>query len=183
MRTRLTSNFSVDELALAAALSRRTIFNHFASMDDVVIEVFGNELGAVVERLAANAPCATGSRDSMFEEIAGTFRATDLVSPMVYLTRVLGSDEPVPSPRQAHMAARAFTAISERLAGEMLQRHPGSDPLVVQLLVSSMTNGLLVIYTHWAATLRPVDTTESRDLWAHLLERLIESLRTGFGGS
>ncbi|HJX78642.1 TetR/AcrR family transcriptional regulator [Glutamicibacter sp.] len=182
MRNRLTSDFSVDELAQAADLSKRTLFNHFASLDEVVIEVFGNELGEVVERLASHTPPGE-SRESIFDELATTLRSTDLVSPMVYLTQVLGSEEPVLSPRQAHMAARAFTAISERLTGQMLQRHSGSDPLLVQLLVSSLTNGLLVIYTHWVSTLGAVDTPESRNLWAQLLERLIDSLRTGFGDS
>ncbi|MGW6228038.1 helix-turn-helix domain-containing protein, partial [Cellulosimicrobium cellulans] len=33
------ARFTVDELAARADVARRTIFNHFASLDDVVVEV------------------------------------------------------------------------------------------------------------------------------------------------
>lgn len=181
MRERLSAGFSVDELASAAEVSRRTIFNHFASIDEVVIEVFGHELGAVVERLATPPSGATGVGGSMFDELADTFRTTDLISPMVYLTRILGNEDPTLTARQAHLAARAFTAISERLIQEVRLRHPAADPLTVSLLVSSMTHGLMVIYSHWSTACGAVDTIDSRRLWSQFLERLLESFSTGFG--
>lgn len=181
MEARLSSDFSVDELASAADVSRRTIFNHFASMNDVIIEVCGNELGVVVEQLASIPPAAAGIHRSMFDELAATVRETDLIGPMVYLTRLLGSDDPELSTRQLHMASRAFAEISGRLGSEMRHRHPDADPLDIHLLVSSMTNGLMVMYGHWISVAGTTDSNDSRELWGRLLERLVESLRNGFG--
>lgn len=181
MRQRLTSEFSVDELALAADVSRRTVFNHFASIDDVVIEACGNELAEVVEHLASISPAPAGAKVPIFDDLAETFRQADLITPMVYLTKVLGSDDPQLTPRQAQMSGRAFTEINERLGRELHSRHPDTDPLEVGLLVSTMTNGLLVIYLHWMSDCGAVDSPESRNLWSQLVERLISSLRTGFG--
>lgn len=181
MRQRLTSEFSVDDLALAADVSRRTIFNHFASIDDVVIEACGNELAEVVEHLASISPASTGTKVPIFDDLAETFRQADLITPMVYLTKVLGSDDPQLTPRQAQMSGRAFTEINERLGRELHSRHPDADPLEVGLLVSTMTNGLLVIYLRWMSDCGAVDSPESRNLWSQLVERLITSLRTGFG--
>ncbi|ASN39473.1 TetR family transcriptional regulator [Arthrobacter sp. 7749] len=178
MRERESSVFSVDELAARADVSRRTVFNHFASIDDVVIAVFGIELGAVVERLA-RIPEGPGS--SMFDDLAETVRSTDLVPPMVYLTRVLGGDEPEPTPKQALLAARTFTEISTGLAAEMQRRHPGATALRVNLLVGSLTSGLLVIYQQWFTECGAFDTVQTRSHWTELVETLLESLRTGFG--
>lgn len=178
MRERESSVFSVDELAARADVSRRTVFNHFASIDDVVIAVFGIELGAVVERLAT-IPEDPGS--SMFEDLAETVRSTDLVPPMVYLTRVLGGDEPEPTPKQALLAARTFTEISTGLAAEMQRRHPGAKALRINLLVESLTSGLLVIYQQWFIECGAFDTVQTRSAWTELVETLLESLRNGFG--
>ncbi|NKG21921.1 TetR family transcriptional regulator [Paeniglutamicibacter terrestris] len=178
MRERESSVFSVDELAARANVSRRTVFNHFASIDDVVIAVFGIELGAVVERLAT---IPEGPGSSMFDDLAETVRSTDLVPPMVYLTRVLGGDEPEPTPKQALLAARTFTEISTGLAAEMQRRHPGATALRVNLLVGSLTSGLLVIYQQWFTECGAFDTVQTRSHWTELVETLLESLRTGFG--
>jgi TetR/AcrR family transcriptional regulator of autoinduction and epiphytic fitness len=178
MRERESSVFSVDELAARADVSRRTVFNHFASIDDVVIAVFGIELGAVVERLAT---IPEGPGSSMFDDLAETVRSTDLVPPMVYLTRVLGGDEPEPTPKQALLAARTFTEISTGLAAEMQRRHPGATALQVNLLVGSLTSGLLVIYQQWFTECGAFDTVQTRSQWTELVETLLESLRTGFG--
>ncbi len=181
MRERQSSEFSVDDLALAANVSRRTIFNHFASLDDVIIEACGKELTRVVEHLASISPASGSTKVPIFDDLAQTFRQADLITAMVYLTKVLGSDDPRLTPRQAQMAGRAFTEINEHLGRELHGRHPDADPLEVGLLVSTMTNGLLVIYLHWISVCGAVDSPESRKLWSQLVDRLISSLRTGFG--
>lgn len=182
MSERSSREFSVDELAARAEVSRRTVFNHFPSIDDVVIAVFGIELGGVVERLASIPVHPAGPGASIFDELAETVRTTDLVTPMVYLTRVLGGDEPEPTPKQTLMAARTFTEISTGLAAEMSRRHPGTDALLINLLVGALTSGLLVIYQEWFTRCGAFDTAQTRSHWARLVERLLESLETGFGG-
>jgi TetR/AcrR family transcriptional regulator of autoinduction and epiphytic fitness len=47
------ARFSVDQLAERADVSRRTIFNHFTSIDEVVTTVCTETLGVVIERFRA----------------------------------------------------------------------------------------------------------------------------------
>lgn len=179
MSERAGTDFTVDQLAARADVSRRTVFNHFPSVDDVVTEACGDVLSSVVESLAA---VPSGSSDaSMMEEVAAAFRRADLVAPMAYLTRVLGGLEEEPSPRHALMTLRVFTEVSDRLLAAMLLRRPDADKLTVELLVGSLAGGVGVLYHHWAAETGAVDTPQSRRVWARLLERLIEAVRNGHG--
>ncbi|MDK1360719.1 TetR/AcrR family transcriptional regulator [Arthrobacter sp. zg-Y1219] len=180
MSERAGTDFTVDELAARADVSRRTVFNHFASVDDVVTEACGNVLSSVVESLAA-VPAGDGPEASMMEEMAAAFRSADLVGPMSYLTRVLGCPDQDPSPHQALMTLRVFTDVSDRLLDAMLRRRPDADKLALHLLVGSLAGGIGVLYHHWAAETGAVDTPESRQIWARHLERLIEAVRDGHG--
>ncbi len=176
-----TTDFTVDELAQRADVSRRTVFNHFGSVRDIVSEVCSDVLSAAVESLIT-VPGLDAARPGMFEEIAEAFRAADLVAPMAYLTRLLGNS-PIPTPVQAQahpVALRAFTELSERLCAAMLNRYPEADKLSVHLLVGAMTSGLGVLYHHWHCATGAVDTTESRRAWADLLDALLEKVRSGY---
>lgn len=181
MDERSGTDFTVDELAQRADVSRRTVFNHFASVDDVVTEVCGDALNSVVESLAAVPAQGEGSAASMEEEMVTVFRSADLVAPMAYLTRVLGGPADAPSPRRAFITLRIFTEVSNRLLAAMLERRPEADKLAVHLLVGSLVAGISVLYQHWAAETGAVDTEDSRRAWSQLLERLIAAVRSGHG--
>ena len=182
MHERQTTDFTVDELAQRADVSRRTVFNHFASIRDIVSEVCSDVLSSAVESLTAVSPGNT-DRPGMFNEIAEAFRAADLVAPMAYLTRLLGPGAVPASSQvqaQAHpIALRAFSELNERLSGAMLSRYPDADRLGVDLLVGSLTSGLGVLYHHWHCATGAVDTPESRRVWARLLDTLLETVRSG----
>lgn len=180
MNERAGTDFTVEQLAERADVSRRTVFNHFSSVDDVVTEACGNVLSSVIESLAV-VPAGDCGEATMMEEMAAAFRSADLVGPMAYLTRVLGCPEQEPSPRQALMTLRVFTEASDRLLAEMLARRPEADKLAVHLLVGSLAGGVGVLYHHWAAETGAVDTPESRRVWTRLLERLIAAVRDGHG--
>ncbi|MGH8882710.1 MAG: TetR/AcrR family transcriptional regulator, partial [Stackebrandtia sp.] len=111
------TTFTVDQLAARADVSRRTVFNHFASVDDIVITVCGEILGDsticgeiigdILDQFElGNGPQGTGS---LFDEVAGILRAADFVKPMAYLTRIFGGDDPTWSPRLALLLFRAIT--------------------------------------------------------------------------
>ena len=189
MHERQTTDFTVDELAQRADVSRRTVFNHFGSVRDIVSEVCSNVLSSAIESLIVVPASGAGRRD-MFDEIAEAFRAADLVPPMAYLTRLLcgatvpamtNGAGPVEVRAQADpVALRAFTELSDRLSSAMLTRHPEADPLSVHLLVASLTSGLGVLYHHWHCATGAVDTPESRRVWARLLDVLLEKVRSGY---
>lgn len=174
------TGFTVDELAQRADVSRRTVFNHFASVQDVVTEVCSGVLSSIVESVVAVRPGDGAGGASIFEELTASLRSADLVTPVAYLTRVLGGEDPGSAPRM-HLLVRAFTDLSDRLVAEMLRRHPAADPLTVHLMVGSLTSGLTVLHPYWFAATGGADDDASRRVWADLQDRVIETMRTGYG--
>ena len=187
------TRFSVDELAERADVSRRTVFNHFASLDDVVTEVCSEVVGAALDRLDAIAsdqqvgrdrvvprdrPGGDGADVTLFDEVADALRSTDFVTPLVYLTRVLG-DEGGPSPRRAFTLIKVFADVSMRLTAALAASHPDADPFDVELLVGSLMSGLIVVYLRWVDVTGAVDDPAAREAWTDLLERLLDATRTG----
>jgi len=173
--------FSVDALAERADVSRRTVFNHFASLDDVVTTACSDVLGGVVDAFAAHTaalPVVDDSPAAMLDEIAGALRATDLVGPMAFLTRSLSAYDPE-SPAMASLLVRVFTELSRRLSAALTRRHPDADQLDVQLLTSTLASGFVVIHRAWWAATDAADDARSRRVWADLLEHLITVTREG----
>ncbi|WP_328472288.1 TetR/AcrR family transcriptional regulator [Actinoplanes sp. NBC_00393] len=171
------TRFSVDQLAERADVSRRTIFNHFASIDDVVTTACTEALGVVIENFLT--AFAEGGPASMFDEITRALRATDVPGIVAFLWRALGGFH-VGDPRPRQIFQATFSRTTDELARELAERHPERDPLDAELLVSSLMHGTEVIVGHWlTATAAAVDE-KSRALWNDLLERLITSVRTGY---
>jgi TetR/AcrR family transcriptional regulator of autoinduction and epiphytic fitness len=172
--------FSVDELAARADVSRRTVFNHFASIDDVVLTVCTDVLGVVIDTFSAAAaatPVGDGSRAAMFDEIAQTLRATDFVSAIAALAPAVGSEH---GPRAQQFMQEAFSRTATSLAVEVERRTPGADPLDVELLVSSLLNGVAVLARHWAIQTGVALDPASRQAWTDLLDHLIISVQSGY---
>lgn len=175
--------FTVDELAERADVSRRTVFNHFASLDDVVAEVCANVLSELIDKLAEPMDAAQPAPGiSLLDELADVLRSTDLVTPMAYLTRTLGGTDPN-GPWHANLLTQALTQVGHGLTATLRRRHPEADPLDLQLLVSALTGGVLVLHAHWWTRTGAADDDASRAVWAELLNHLIDQLRTGFAAT
>lgn len=180
-------HFTVDQLAERADVSRRTVFNYFGTLDDVVTAVCSDVLGGLVDTFMSNAlaaPTADDTPEAMFAEVAHALRSTDLVGPMSYLTRALGGPEhrvDIESPWAATLLLRSFNEVSRRFAAAMADRHPGASELEMHLLVNALMSGLIVLYHHWVADAGAVDDEASRAVWAAYLERLLAAVGSGYG--
>lgn len=176
------ARFSVNQLADRADVSRRTIFNHFSSIDDVVTTACTEMLGAVIDNfreLVSATPIVPGSRTSMFEAVVAALRATDVPSTIAFLWQALGgfgADDP--RPQQIFQAT--FSRTTTDLARELAERNAERDPLEAELLVSSLMHGTEVIAQHWLAATGAAIDEAARTLWIELLDRLIETIRTGY---
>ena len=189
------TDFTVDQLAARADVSRRTVFNHFTSVDDITVEVFREMLGMVLSNVDANLSAPTSEQPggpSMFDRVAAALRATDLVTPITELTRIFQSKgggltrilnprDREPNPRQAVLLERALTELGTRIAATTMRHHPSADPLEVELMCGALVGGSLVVVRHWARVTGGVDTPESRRVWDELLDRMITVNRDGFG--
>lgn len=176
-----TPRFSVDQLAERADVSRRTIFNHFASVDDVVTTVCVEVLGEVIGPFQSfvTQPGGPGTRAAMFETVATALRETDVPSIIAFLYQALGGfGTGDPRPQQIFQAT--FSRTTTELARELANRYADLDPLEAELLVSSLIHGAEVIAQHWITETGAYVDEASRLRWHELLERLITSIRTGY---
>lgn len=177
--------FSVDELAERADVARRTVFNHFASMDEILLTLCAHELEIVVDDFVGAVvarPVGDGSTSSMFEEIASTLRSADLPRAIAAIGTIMGPPHhpEVDDPRGRALSDEAFGRVAGRLQTEVGRRNPEADPLETAILVGSLINGVIVIARHWIHhTGVRLDET-GRAAWQHLLDRMIESVRAGY---
>nr|WP_274613870.1 TetR/AcrR family transcriptional regulator [Streptomonospora nanhaiensis] len=183
MTERGDTGFTVDQLAERADVSRRTVFNHFRSLDDIVLEAFGTMLAAIVDSIEANLPAAAGEGPhDMFDGFAAAIRRTDLLTPITRLKHLLGPEGREPaSPSRAALFERALNDVGARLAAIVLRRHPGADPLQVDLMCGALISGGAVTVQHWERITGGVDDADSRRVWLELLDRMILIIRNGYG--
>lgn len=176
--------FSVDELAQRADVARRTIFNHFTSIDDVVMSTCADELSVLISTFqnAAIPQAGDGSRAAIFEALARAIQSTDVLSAIAYIQRALhGFNEA--DPRHFQLIGIAFSHVENDLGDELVRRYPGTDRLEIELLVGSLVHGTAVIARRWVAETGAVVNDDTRRLWNTLFDKLIDNVRAGYGGS
>ena len=182
IRERGNPRFSVDELAERADVSRRTVFNHFASLDDIVVTACTQLLTGTVEefRAVTGSPLVSdGSREALLDEFAAGMSRIDLPSVISYLAGVF-FDEGADS-RSHSVMHDVFTRTTEQMSREVAARSVEADELEVEVLVGSLMNGVAVIARRWIELTGGTLDAQSRELWRELLDRLISTVRAGYG--
>ena len=174
--------FTVNDLAERAGVSRRTIFNHFASADDAVYARFTELLGVFVDNFArvveATPPPARPSPGAVLEQLADVIERTELVPAMCHIARLMGASED--SHTTAVWAHEVFQTLTARRAAEISDRVPGASAFTVDLLASLLLHALAVAFEKWAEETGAVDTPDSRMTWHRLLRTAVDRLRHGF---
>jgi TetR/AcrR family transcriptional regulator of autoinduction and epiphytic fitness len=171
---------SVDDVAVRAEVSRRTVFNYFHSTEELLIAVGAEILGEAVDSLQMDGPpAAVGGHAALLDDLAALLRSIDLLGTMIRLTHILGP--------MGHQDARVLAivrdtmlSVSDQLLTTASRRHPDVPELDVELLVSSLLGGLIVLHKSWTVRSGLADTPETRQLWAELFDRFITQLRDGF---
>lgn len=174
--------FSVDELAARADVARRTVFNHFGSLDEVLLSVCTSALTVVVDDFlatVASTAVGNGSRTEMLDELAAAIRRSDLPTAIVTLNEVIGGTEFLRD-RAGDLARASFQRVGDRLREEVARRYPAADGLDIELLVSSLMVGLSVISRHWLDRTGASLDDAARATWDQLLARLLHSVRSGY---
>lgn len=181
IRERGRPHFSVDELAERADVSRRTVFNHFLSLDDVIMTTCTQVLSVAVDEFraaTATTPVGDDSRDGLFAEITTALRNMDLPPVVAYLAGVLSAEGA--DGRSRHSVGDVFTRTTEQLSIEISERTSAIDDFEVAILLSSVMNGIAVVSGHWLADTGGTLDAASRRVWDGLLDRLISTIRTGY---
>ena len=173
--------FTADELAVRAGVSRRTVFNHFSSLDDVLLAVCTETLDVVaaqVQVVPDSGSAVDGSRAAMFTALAHALRAADLSGPILQVWRALGGPQ-VDEQRTGAFAQQALALVAEGLTAQLAGHYPDADPLEVALLASLLTHGLGVIAGQWVNAAVPGRPPDAAD-WDPLLERLLDTVGSGY---
>jgi TetR/AcrR family transcriptional regulator, regulator of autoinduction and epiphytic fitness len=177
MRERRSTAFSVDELAAAADVSRRTVFNHFDSLEAIVTAVAGHMLTDIVDAMEAEAANASGVGATVLGDLATTASADHLVPTVAYLIEVLGGDPEDPGERGAILMQRAIALFTGQISALISRRHPHLDERRVAFIVSAFSGGLLGLVQYWTTATGGTDTAASRHTWNDLLAQLFAVLR------
>ncbi|RYB94179.1 TetR/AcrR family transcriptional regulator [Nocardioides oleivorans] len=184
--------FTVDRVAEVAGVSRRTVFNHFTGVDQLLVAVCEEVLTEVttelldgVDRLTADLPAGAEGHHRALDALGEAAREVDLAAAIVTINHVLG--EPGPQDvRAAGISRSAFELVGSRLRERLLARAPGLDPLDLELTLCLLTNGLALIAGYWLQH-HPSMTYDvppgARTDWDVLLDRLLHRLRVGHAGA
>ena len=174
--------FNVDELAERADVARRTVFNHFASIDEVLLALSADALEVIIDEFiaaVAASPVGDGSRASMFAELAEMLQHTDLPSVIAAVSKILG-DPDGDDARGRALTHETFARVTERLLHEVARRYPEADPLDTEVLVGSLMHGVVVIAKRWVGQSCGSTDARSRADWDHLLARITDTIRSGY---
>ena len=182
MEERGSTRFTVDELAERADVSRRTVFNHFTSLDEVVVMAAAELLGHIVDDLATQFGDNTGER-SLLDQMAAVTRAEQTVPIMARLVRLLGGESCELAHHEIDLAQHAFSLLYERITEIVLCADSGLDTFQSQLLTVTFTAGSFHLFRRWSTETGAVDTPESRQLWDEMLAQLVDLLRDGEANS
>lgn len=178
MEERESARFSVDELAERADVSRRTVFNHFASLDEVVVMAAAEILSHIIDELAEQFGDDPGDL-SFLEQMAAVTRAEQVVPSMARLVRLLGGEGTELSHHEVDLAQRAFAQLDERITDLIVCSDSGLDTFPSQLIAVTFTAGVFHLFRRWSTATGAADTPTSRHLWDELLTQLVELLRDG----
>ncbi len=183
--------FTIDLVATRAGVSRRTVFNHFTGLDQLMVAVCEQiltevtaDLLAGVDRATSDLPDGAAGRHAALDAVCEATRRVDLPTAIVTIAQVVGGTD-VPDERADGIARTAFELVVGRLRERLLQHVPGLDALDLELTLTLLTNGLAAIAQHWIREhpdLVPDVPPSARADWDRLLDRLLLRLRVGHSG-
>ncbi len=179
VRERQQADFSFEELATHADVSRRTVFNHFSTRDDLTLALCNDILAAVIEdfrRCATEVPVGDSSRDDYFDAIFTALAATDLPGAIRTIVRILPENET--DERVSAIMHQALTLLDGVIRSETMRRLPGTDEFQVDLFVSALVNGLATASEHWLKCGVEIDQASDDD-WRPYFHAVITQLRHG----
>jgi TetR/AcrR family transcriptional regulator of autoinduction and epiphytic fitness len=186
-----SDGFTVDQVAARAGVSRRTVFNHVAGLDQLLVAVCEQllaetttELLDEVDRRIAGLPDAGPAGRTVLAAVAGAARGVDLPTAIASIHRVLGAPAP-DDERAQHISRTAFEHVGGRLREHLQQRAPDLDALDLELTLALMFSGITTLADLWLEQhpdLPPDVPAAARADWDRLLDRLLDHLRVGHAG-
>jgi TetR/AcrR family transcriptional regulator of autoinduction and epiphytic fitness len=185
------AGFTVDQVAARAGVSRRTVFNHFSGLDQLLVGVCEQvlaeaiaELLDLVDRRTADLPSGTAAARAALDAVGEAIREIDLPRAIATIHRALGSP-PLGDERTQGISRTAFDHVGGRLRERLLQRVPDLDPVDLEISLALLLSGITTVAGLWVERHPDVDPdvpSAARADWEALLDRLLHRLRVGHAG-
>lgn len=172
---------SADQLAHRADVARRTLFNHFSSLDEIVVACLEAELHAAlasVEDAAHTAVPEVSTARSPLDDLEVLLHAPDLAGAVVRIARLV--DGPGGSTRAERVQQEAVRHVSAPLVARLRARHQDLTALDAELVTTTVMNGMAVVAATWLEETGGRLDAASRHRWDSLLDHLFTTLRRGF---
>lgn len=176
-------SFSADQLAEKADVARRTIFNHFRSIDEAIFAGLGQTLEAATESFTqALTPAearANADLHSVFDDLTAALLSVDLVQTLSQVVVTIASRE-ADNPETTRWVGGVLGSIIPLLEAQAEQRAPESKRSSRALLVRVLIAALSVAFEEWYDETDGVDDARSRVVWRRTLDESLQLLRAGF---
>jgi TetR/AcrR family transcriptional regulator, regulator of autoinduction and epiphytic fitness len=183
--------FTVEQVASRAGVSRRTVFNHVAGLDQLLVAVCEQILAEAtvdllgeVERRTADLPAGSAGGPAALDAVAEATRGVDLATAIATIHRVLGCPE-IGDERAQGISRTAFDHVGGRLRQQLVHRAPGLDPVDLEIGLALLFSGIVTIAGLWLEQhpdLAPDVPPDARAAWDALLDRVLLRLRIGQPG-
>lgn len=181
--------FTVEQVAERAGVSRRTVFNYVASLDQLLVEVCEQILDEATTALLAEVfrlwvevdPATVAAAPALLDVVAEATRGVDLPSAIASIDRVLGSPD-LDDERLHGISRTAFDHAGGRLREQLVRRAPDLDPVDLEIGLALLFAGIAVVAEIWLDRHRDPTSEVSaaaRADWVQLLDRVLARLRTG----
>ena len=173
LRSRELKNFTVDDVAAAAGVSRRTFFNYFSSVEAAVASFTQDYLNQVIVELDArplDEPLLESAQIAL--SAGGTTTSLSILAETAVLTR---------DSQLARFQLQAWDDCSLKITEVARHRLPeGTDELYLYALVGAIMGSCRAAFLAWFQRHGTNITDESLADLRAMLERSITLIRTGF---
>lgn len=174
--------FSVDDLAEKAGVSRRTIFNHFASAEDAGYEYLSELVTHLMDMVLTELPQlpehGQPTLGQVYQDLCKAMRVHSLVEALRPL--LLQATDIKESPTAALWSFRVTNAATEELERVLHERLPDHGQLELQLVATSIINSMAVCMDAWLLSTGGELNDRTRSEWNDLLTEALEILGRGF---
>ncbi|MGQ7294988.1 TetR/AcrR family transcriptional regulator [Quadrisphaera sp. KR29] len=173
------AGFTTDDLAARADVSRRTVFNHFSSLEDVVVACVEAELETAISAVEADL-AASAVRTGPLDDLEATLTAPAVAPALSWLCRTLSA--PGREAAAERVRQQAMHRFGAGAALRLRERYPATTPLEIELLTSTIMNGMAVVTTAWLEETSGALDEAGLRRWGELLDVLFATARHGFTG-
>lgn len=176
-RTRGLHEFTVTELAEKANVSRRTFFNHFASIDDAIYSGLRDLVLAHFEELAAQLAFAeVNSLVELFDRVEAVLLSARLDGLLAQIQQIIGQ-EPKENRAFAGWVPGVLSTVVEDLNDLFAAKLPSESHLRINLFSLTLLQAIIASAEECAHQ----QLVMSPERWRELLGQALASLRGGFG--